>query len=664
MLKAPSIALLAILPSFFSTLGKADVDPAIKPQDNFYRYVNDAWLKSTPIPPASSRWGPIDELIERNQRDLRTLCERASATADQGTAAERMVGDFYASGLDDDAITSNGTTPLRFEFERIDALHTPAEVWAEFSHLHSLGVSVGFNFQSDVDAKHNEGVLAEFSQGGVGMPDRDYYFRPDDAALREKYRAHVVRMLGDLGIGDAYAAREAAAIVKIETALAQASLNRGELRDPYRAYHKLSRAELDALTPGLDWTVFLSGLNLPPLAVFNVSQPEFMKAFAATFAATSVDDWRSYLRWHFLHTYAPGLSNRFVGEDFSFYGQALTGAKQLKPHWQRVVEIIDANIGEALGQLYATTFFSADSKTRVLKLVDDLRASLRDRLEHLEWMDDQTRQTALAKVDALTVKMGYPDKWRDYHGLLIDRGPFVVNILKAKAFEVRRDLAKIGKPRDRGEWGTTTPTVNAYYRPSANEIIFPAGVLQPPFFDAKADDAAIYGAIGAIIGHELTHGFDDHGRQYDAQGNLSDWWTKESTERFTARAAAIVKQFDGYEVAPGLHLNGRLTQGENIADLGGLKIAYGALQRALRSGGAGPSGAPGAAQQFFVSYATIWRVHYRPEAMALQVKTNLHAPGEFRVNGPLSNLDEFAQAFAVPEGAPMRRPAADRVTIW
>jgi len=377
-----------------------------------------------------------------------------------------------------------------------------------------------------------------------------------------------------------------------------------------------------------------------------------------------VDDWRSNLRWHFLHTYAPGLSNRFVGEDFSFYGAALTGAKQPKPHWKRVVEMIDSCVGEAMGELYVTTFFPAESKTRALKLVDDLRASLRDRLEHLDWMDDTTRERALAKLDALTVKMGYPDKWRDYHGLLIDRGPYVLNILKSKAFEMRRDLAKIGKPPDRGEWSMTTPTVNAYYRPSANEIVFPAGILQPPFFDANADDAANYGGIGAVIGHEMTHGFDDQGRQYDGHGNLSDWWTKESTERFKARATGIVKQFDAYEVAPGLHINGSLTQGENIADLGGLKVAFGALQKALGTGEHPLVNGATDNQRFFFSYATIWRSQYRPEALALQVKTNPHAPGEFRVNGPLSNLDEFAQAFAVPEGAPMRRPAADRVTIW
>jgi len=321
-------------------------------------------------------------------------------------------------------------------------------------------------------------------------------------------------------------------------------------------------------------------------------------------------------------------------------------------------------VGEAMGELYVTTFFPAESKTRALKLVDDLRASLRDRLEHLDWMDDTTRERALAKLDALTVKMGYPDQWRDYHGLIIDRGPYVLNILKAKAFEMRRDLAKIGKPPDKAEWTMTTPTVNAYYRPSANEIVFPAGILQPPFFDAHADDAANYGGIGAVIGHEMTHGFDDQGRQYDGHGNLSDWWTKESTERFKTRATGIVKQFDAYEVAPGLHINGSLTQGENIADLGGLKVSFGALQKALGAGEHPLVGGATDNQRFFFSYATIWRSQYRPEALALQVKTNPHSPGEFRVNGPLSNLDEFAQAFAVPEGAPMRRPAADRVTIW
>ncbi len=639
-------------------------DPAVKPADDFYRYANGAWLRDTPIPPEYSRWGSFDELLERNERNLRTVCERASAVADQGTPSERIVGDFYASGLDDDALASNGVSPLRFEFDRIDALHSLTDVWAEFAHLHSLGVPVGFEFHSAPDAKDNSVVLAEVAQGGLGLPDRDYYFRPEDEGLRNQYVAHVTRMFGDLGVGDTYAAHEAAAVMRIETALAQASTQRADLRDPYRVYHKVTRTELDALSPGLDWSVFLTGLNLPALQAFNVAEPDFLTAFAKTFSATAVDDWRSYLRWHFLHVYAPGLSNRFVAEDFSFYGQTLTGAKQIKPHWKRVVEMIDANVGEAMGQLYVTTFFPPEDKTKVLKLVDDLRASLRDRLQHIDWMDDATRDRALAKLDALTVKMGYPDQWRNYHGLVIDRGPYVLNILKAKAFEMRRDLAKIGKPPDKGEWGMTTPTVNAYYRPSANEIVFPAGMLEPPFFDPQADDATNYGAIGAVIGHEMTHGFDDHGRQYDGRGNLTDWWTKESTERFNARSKAIVKQFDAYAVAPGLYINGRLTEGENIADLGGLKVAYGALQKALVNAPHSAASDPTPEQRFFLSYATIWRVRYRPEALALLIKTNPHSPGELRVNGPLSNLQEFAAAFSVQEGAPMRRAAADRVTIW
>jgi len=663
LLAAAAVASSWCLPLLGAPTIASGADPAVKPADDFYRYVNGAWLRDTPIPPEYSRWGSFDELAERNERNLRTVCERASAVADQGTLAERMVGDFYASGLDDDALAANGITPLRFEFDRIDALHTLPEVWAELAHLQSLGVDVGFTFHSAPDAKDSDIVLAELGQGGLGLPDRDYYFRPDDHALRDEYLLHVARMLGDLGIGDTYAASQAVAVMKIETALAQASTQKADLRDPYRTYHKMTRAELDALTPGLNWSVFLSSLNVANLSVFNVQEPDYLTALAKTFAATSVDDWRAYLRWHFIHTYAPGLSNRFVAEDFGFYGQTLTGVKQIKPHWKRVVEIIDAHVGEAMGQLYVASFFPPEDKAKVLKLVDDLRASLRDRIQHVDWMDDATRERALAKLDALTVKMGYPDKWRDYHGLLIDRGPFVVNILKAKAFEVRRDLAKIGKAPDRGEWGMTPPTVNAYYRPSANEIVFPAGMLQPPFFDPQADDPTNYGGIGAVIGHEMTHGFDDHGRQYDGHGNLSDWWTKESADRFNARAAGIVKQFDGYTVGPGLHINGRLTQGENIADLGGLKVAFGAMEKAL-GGNAPATGPVTPAQRFFLSYATIWRVRYRAAAMALQVKTNPHSPGEFRVNGPLSNLEEFAQAFSVPEGAPMRRPAADRVTIW
>ena len=389
-----------------------------------------------------------------------------------------------------------------------------------------------------------------------------------------------------------------------------------------------------------------------------------MKGFTVQLAQTSVPDWQVYLRWQLVHATAPYLSEAFVKENFDFFGAILTGTTEMQPRWKRVVTCVDSSIGDALGQLYVAEYFPPESKARVLKLVADLRASLADRLKAIDWMDDATRAKALAKLAAFNVKMGYTDKWKDYSTVKIDRGSYVANVLRASAFESARDLAKIDQPVDKTEWSMTPPTVNAYYSPLRNEIVFPAGILQPPFFDAKADDAVNYGGIGAVIGHEMTHGFDDQGRQFAADGNLTDWWTQASADKFKARAAGVVKQFAGYTVLDNLHLNGELTQGENIADLGGVRIAYGALEKALAGQPREKIDGFTPEQRFFLSFATIWRVNIRPEALRMRVNTDPHSPGEFRANGPLSNLEEFYQAFDVPEGAPMHRPAATRVTIW
>jgi predicted metalloendopeptidase len=452
--------------------------------------------------------------------------------------------------------------------------------------------------------------------------------------------------------------------MKLETALAQGSKKEVDLRDPVANYHKMPQADLQKLTPHFDWKAYFAGLGLTQAGEIDVGQPEFFGAFDAALSATPIADWQAYLRWHLIHAAAPYLNAAVVNENFDFFGRKLTGREQLRDRWKRVLETVDDGVGEALGQLYVAGYFPPESKTRMLRLVGNLRAALRDRIQTLEWMDEPTRAAALKKLDAFGVKIGYPDKWIDYSTLTVDRGPFVLNVFRADEFNFRRNLAKIGRPVDRGEWDMTPPTVNAYYSPNMNEIVFPAGILQPPFFDAQADDAVNYGGIGAVIGHEMTHGFDDEGRQFDAQGNLSDWWSPASAARFKERSQAIVKQFGTYVAIDDLHINGELTQGENIADLGGVKLGYAALQKAL-------AGQPRAAiqgytpeQRFFLSWATVWHESVRPEAARLQVNTDPHSPARFRVNGPLSNLAEFAAAFDVPEGAPMRRPAGERVTIW
>jgi len=664
-LLAAALALLAFATAP-AEIVPANFDPAVKPQDNFYLHVNGTWIKTVQIPPDYSRWAAFDQLIERNQENLRVLCERATAQSDETTPDEKRVSDFYASGMDSGQANAIGTIPLQFEFDRIDGLASPADILAELAHLNALGVNAGFSFSSNPDMRDSNTVIAEIDQGGLGLPNRDYYFRTDAKSqeLRAQYIAHIGQMLQLLGENADMAHDGAVGAMKIEMALAAGSLTPVQLRDPAASYHKVNLAEAAGLFPGVAWPDYFAKTEAPAFTVFNLAHPEFIKAFAAALAKSPLADWQGYLRWQFLNAYAPYLSDEFANAHFEFYGKILTGAKRIKPRWKRVVTTIDGCIGDALGRLYVDNFFPGDAKARALKLVEDLRTALRARLETLEWMDAPTRTQALAKLDALTVKIAYPDKWRDYHSLIIDRGPFVLNVLKSNAFEVRRQLKKIGGPVDRSEWQMSAPTVNAYYDPQHNEIVFPAGILQPPFFDAKASDPVNYGAIGAIIGHEMTHGFDDEGRQFDAHGNLSDWWSPQSAEKFKALGGRIVTQFSAYHVFPDLALNGELTEGENIADLGGVKIAYAAMEKAL---GDGPHAADGnftPEQSFFISFASCWAVKYRPEALRLLVQTNPHSPGEFRCNGPLSNLDEFAAAFHVPEGAPMRRPAAARVTIW
>jgi len=653
-----------------ASAGRAGIDPknfdlTVKPQDDFDQFANGGWKKANPVPAAYSRWGAFNEVDDFNKQALRTVLEKASS-ARNPTALEKLVGDFYASGMDEAAIEQAGLAPLAPHLDRIAAVKTPADVQAEIARLQGCGIHAGFFFTSEQDPKDTAMMIAATGQGGLGLPDRDYYLRDDEKSkkLRDDYVAHVAKMLELAGDTPAAAQAGAAAVLKLETALAHGSKTRVELRDPVANYHKLPLAEVQALTPHFDWKAFFAALEIPVPAEMDVGQPDFAKAFDAQLAATPVADWQVYLRWNLLRATAPNLGRAFVDENFAFYGKTLTGAQQLRERWKRVLGTVDGAVGEALGQLYVKDYFPPESKARMLKLVENLRAALGARIRTLEWMDAPTREKALAKLNAFTVKIGYPDKWIDYSALQVDRGSYAANVLRADAFNTRRELAKIGRPVDRSEWGMTPPTVNAYYNPTMNEIVFPAGILQPPFFDAKADDAVNYGGIGAVIGHEMTHGFDDEGRQFAADGSLTDWWTPESAKLFTERSAAIIKQFNDYVAIDDLHVNGALTTGENIADLGGLKIAYAALQQAL-------AGQPRTAidgytpeQRFFLSWATVWHTNIRDQALRLQVNTDPHSPAHFRVNGPLSNLPEFYQAFDIPAGAPMRRAPEAQVVIW
>jgi predicted metalloendopeptidase len=650
--------------------GRAEVDPrnfdtTVKPQDDFYEYANGGWRKANPIPAAYSGWGVFNEINERNNTALHTILERASQAASPGFI-EKLVGDFYASGMDEAAIEAAGLTPVQPELDRIAALSDLAQLPKVLGWLRSQGNSVGFGFSSEEDPSNSTMEIAAGWQGGLGLPDRDYYLRTDDKSkqLREQYVAHIAKMFELAGDSPANAQTQAEAVLKLETALAQGSRNRAALRDPLANFHKLSPGDLQELTPHFVWNDYFAALGLTSPETIDVGQPEFFVALDAQIAATPLADWKAYLRWQFLSSISGSISTPFVNEDFAFYGKTLSGTLELRERWKRILSSINGNVGEALGQLYVAECFPPASKVRALELVSNLRAVFRERLQTLEWMDAPTRAAALIKLDAFNVKIGYPDKWRDYTKLVIDRGPFVLNVLRAREFNSRYQLNKIGKPVDRLEWGMTPSTVNAYYNPDLNEIVFPAGILQPPFFDATADDPVNYGAIGAIIGHEMTHGFDDQGRKYDGAGNLHDWWSAASTANFKERTARIIKQFNDFVVLDDLHLNGEVTQGENIADLGGVKIAYAALEKALAGHSRELVDGFTPEQRFFLSFATNWRENERPEGLRQQVLTDPHSPARFRVNGPVSNLPEFWQAFNVPEGAPMRRAAAEQVVIW
>jgi len=648
-----------------------NMDTSVKPGDDFFLYADGNWIKQTEIPPEYSRWGAFNELIERNNDALHTIAEKASQTqVDPKLAPEtQKVGDYYASGMDEQAIEAMRTKPLQEKLNRIDMIKDRQDVLAEIAHLHSIGVNAFFNFGAGQDAKDSTRDIAQAVQGGLGMPDRDYYTKqdPDMKGKREKYIAHVTKMLTLLGEPAGKAAEDAKKIMALETKLAEASRTRVQLRDPIKNYNKMGVRQLQDLTPDWNWSDYFKKIDLVEPGDINVRQPEFFKAAANSFKSTPIDDWKAYLRWHLINATAPYLSKDFVDEEFDFNERTLRGTQQIKPRWKRVVASEDDAIGEALGKLYVGFYFPPEAKARALELVNNLKEALADRIKTLDWMDEPTKKEALKKLAAFQVKIGYPDKWLDYSLLQIDRGPFVLNTIRAEKFEADRDVQKIGKPVDRTDWGMTPPTVNAYYNPNMNEIVFPAGILQPPFFYANADDAVNYGAIGAVIGHEMTHGFDDQGRQFDAVGNLRDWWSKKSAEEYDKRRKAVVDQYSSYEPLPGLHLNGELTQGENIADIGGVKLAYAALQKALdkhpeertkKIDGLTPE------QRFFLSFAAIWRSKIRDEDQKLRLNTDPHSPAQFRVNGPLSNLPEFQQAFNIPDGSPMARPADKRVNIW
>jgi putative endopeptidase len=551
-------------------------------------------------------------------------------------------------------------------FDQIANIKDLAGLQAIIAHLHSMGLHVVFNSDSTQDFKNSAEVTFEVYQGGLGLPDRDYYTKTDDKskATRDAYLKHVAAMFVLLGDDAAKAATEAQTVMAIETKLAEASLTRVEMRDPERIYHRMKVAEVKQLVPAYDWASYMQKLGVNPSGDVNVATPEFFKAVNSMLSSVPVDDWKTYLRWHVINNTAPALSSAFVNEDFNFKGKTLQGSTENLPRWKRCSAGTDRVMGEAVGEVWVKKAFPPSAKARALDMVHNLEAALKSDLSTLSWMSPTTRQQAIKKLEAFLNKIGYPDKWRDYSSMEIDRGPYVLNRARAGAFEKRRDLAKIGQPVDKTEWGMSPPTVNAYYNPQINEIVFPAGILQPPYFDADADDAYNYGGMGSVIGHEMTHGFDDQGSQFDASGNFSNWWAPEDLKNFKERSQCVIDQFSGFQVEPGLNLTGKLVVGESIADLGGLVIAYAAYQKAMEGKPRKTIDGFTPEQRFFLGFARGWATSTRPELARMLANVDPHPLPKFRVNGPLSNMPEFAKAFSCKAGDAMVRPEKDRCQIW
>ncbi len=640
------------------------MDERVRACDDFYRYANGRWLDATKIPDDQAAWGGFAEVQERNRDTLHGILERAASSPDDEVA--RQVGDLYASGMDEAAIEAAGLAGAAALLAKVDALRDPAGLPALVAALHAARVGAPFAVAVRPDAFDSDRSLVHIAQAGLGLPDRDYYLRTDERSveLQGKYRAHVATMLALLG-GSADAARsDAGGIYELEHALARAAMPRVEQRDPYKVNNPFTREQLAARTPSFDWSAYLAAIGASAVRDVNVRQPGFLDGLETLVRERPVALWRTYLRWHTLRSLAQYLPRAFERAAFEFDTRTLLGQPEEKPRWKRVLGVVDAQLPHPLGRLFVERAFSPEAKRRILELVADLRAVLGERIGTLEWMGEETRRAAIGKLDAFAVKMGYPDAWRDFSGLRIDRGPYVDNVLRALRFDFDYDVAKLGRPVDRGEWLMSAPTVNAYYNPPRNEIVFPAGILQPPFFFAEGDAAVNYGAIGMVIGHEMTHGFDDAGSRFDARGNLRNWWRPEDRAAYESRTDLVVKQYEGYEPLPGTRINGKLCLGENIADLGGLKIAYAALERHLAAHGEpAPIDGLTARQRFFLGYAQAWRSLMRDEILRVRLTIDPHSPARYRVLGPLSNLPEFFAAFDGDGGA-MARPEELRPTIW
>jgi putative endopeptidase len=634
--------------------------------EDFFMFANNGWIERNPIPAAFASWGTFNELSERNTLVLKGIAERAAAQAPTTSdSSTRKLGTFYASCMDSASVERAGIEPIADELARIEAITDRGALQDEIARLHTLGYGGAFAFGAVADAKNASRVIANAAQGGLTLPDREYYLRADTegTATRDRFVASVTSMLSLAGDPAPVAESRAQRVLALETSLARSQLSRVQLRDPNARYHPMTVAQADEATPGFDWARYLAGVGLPNLTTLNLGTPEFFATLGNELATRPIDDWKAYLRWTVVNRSASQLGTPFADESFRL-ASMLTGAREQQPRWKRCLVATDQLLGDALGREYVKTEFSPEAKAKMVQIVSSLRDVLHDRIRRADWMSDPTKAEALRKLDAFGQKVGYPDSWNDYVGLDIAAVPYAENVRRARAWLFQRDLARIGRAVDREQWLMTTPTVNAYYSAQLNEIVFPAGRLQPPFFSVSYDDAANYGGIGATIGHEMSHGFDDSGRQYDAAGNVRDWWAPEDARRYRARASVVERQYGSYVAIDTLHLNGRLTLGENIADVVGVSLAYEAMERALKGRSRTSIDGFTPEQRFFLAYAQARLSVLRPESARLLLTTDPHSPGRFRVNGPLSNMPEFAKAFGCKEGDPMVRNEGVRAQIW
>lgn len=648
----------------------ARMDKTCEPCKDFYQFANGAWLEQNPVPAGYSRWGSFDRLQESNRDVLHRILETTSNNrmAKRKGSNEQLISDFYMTCMDEAKVEATGLKPLEENFARIESAKTIKDVQAVVAHFHRQSIPTLFGFGAGQDARNNKQVIGVAGQGGLSLPNRDHYTKDDEKSKknREELVKHMTRMFELLGDDATKAAANAQTVFAVQTKLADKWMTPVDSRDPQKTYNKMTVAQFAEMTPNISWTDYFAVRQVPPVSEVNVGQPEFFKQVNSLMAEVPVADWKTYLRWHLITASAPFLSKKFDEENFNFYGRVLQGTKEQLPRWKRCVAGTDNFVGEALGPVYVKSEFTPESKARMKELIGNLLTTFRERLSKLDWMSEETRKQALVKLNAFEyTKIGYPDKFRDYTGLNIDRASYVENVRRAAMFENRRQLNKIGKPVDRTEWLMTPPTVNAYYQTFNVEIVFPAGILQPPFFNPHADDAINYGSIGGVIGHEVTHGFDDRGSQYDAQGNLRMWWTKEDREKFDARASCVADQFTNFKVADDFSMTGKLVQSESIADLGGLSVAYEAFQKSME-GKPRPANIDGFTpeQRFFLGWAQLWATTYLPEAMRQQALNGPHPISRFRANGPLSNMPQFAAAFTCKEGDPMVRSGSDRCKIW